>query len=918
VSAGLVVALLGVALLAWTFGPVAPSWAAPGPSAVTVATDRASGPALPTSPGAASAEPRPDGISATVLATISTENGTSRPEDHQYLGGTYPENITAWENRVFVIGDFSGNVMILNASTGGIVAAPDAFGCPSASAIDPVTGILYVADACREALYEVNPETGAILARLAMPGFPLALAYDPVHGLFAVATIPIANDDLVLGSLLFVNPLTGSVVGRHVIGTYPDVLALDPASNSVFVGNYWSANVSVVSTVSYALLATISGIAAPTGVSYDPANGEVYVATPGVNAVEVYDGATQATVTTVPLTPGTFSDELTYDSESQETVVVGYGAGPPVTLIEANNSIGGTFSFPSNQPAYVTYSAATNRLFISDLAENAILSCNATTGVPGPTTNLGTDPVEAAYDPTNGFLYVTNDGFNNLTVIDAATDQVFGSIVTGSYPYAIAYDPVDGFLYVTNPEASAVDIVNPTLGTLVGTTNVGEQPLSIVYDPVDHDLFVVNAETNNVSVLSGATGALLRTIGLGPHDYPFAATVDPTTGTVWLASELFVPSLQGNLTPINASTFATGPSVPLGGYSFEVSYDPGDGDLLVSEDLYDPGLTEWTALVSPTTGAVVENFSASVVLDGPAAWDAVGGFLAIPNYATDQLDALVGNPGTPLPLVGIGGGPYSTAVDPASGTVFSVNDYGSSVTVVAIASVPSDVAISTSPASCGAVTLNGTAETGYLSISEGIYVARAPSCYGYVFQGWSASGGVTVASPGTPSTNVTVLSNGTLIATFALLPGVAFGVGVTVSPASCAAAVQLAGSAVTPGAAVPLAAGSYPILAGACSGETFQSFETTGGVSFAPQGPAGGRLSVAGNGTVNASYLASSVSAPAPAPASSSGYSATELLAFVAAAAFAGALVGIVVGVVLGRRRASPPPPEPPAAPPPP
>jgi YVTN family beta-propeller protein len=903
-TAGLVVALLGAVLLAWTLGPVGPSRGTPGPAAPPPSSDR----------GLAPAASRPDGVAATVLATISTTNGTTRPGNWEYSGGLSPANVTAWENRVFVIGEYSGNLVILNASSGAVISSPGFFVCPTASAIDPVTGTLFVADPCQGALFELDPESGAFVGKLSLPAYPVAVAFDPIHGLLVVACDPTPNDQAANGTLLFVNPGTGSVVGRQAIGANPQSLAIDPASNMVYVGNAYSGTVSVVSTVTYALLGTIS-LGGVVAISFDPQNGDVYLGSPDLGVVAAYNGSSMTLVTDVHVLTSVFSLDLTYDAESGDIAVAEFNSATPIQLIlPTNNTIHGNLTSVAEAPSNLAYSAATNRFFVTYEQTNDVASYNATTGAFGTYASLGTNPQQSAFDPTNGLLYVANDEADNLTVISTATDRVVGSVGVEFPPYAVVYDPADGLIYATNPSEAALNVINPALGALVGMIPVGQQPLSIVYDPVDQDLFVPCEETNNISVVSGTTGALLRTIGLGVHDLPFWSAVDPTTGTVWIASVITGSSARGSVTPIDPTTFATGTPLPLGAEPVSLAYDPGSGDLVVSESGYVPNYDLWTVVLSPTTGAILENFTSGVSLVGPADWDASAAFLAIPNYSTGQLEGLFGSPGTLLPLATVGAGPWSTTVDAASGTVYVSNVWGSSVSAVSVASVPSIVQFATRPASCGAIVLNGTAETSAISVPFGIYPVRAPSCYGYFFQGWSTSGGVTVADAASAATNVTIASNGTLVATFGLTVGATFAVGIGVLPSACAGAVELAGSAWSQGDAVPLAPGTYPILAEACSGESFQAWETSGGVSIASQGPDGGILTVEGNGTVNASYLPSPASS---APSSgSSGYSSTELVAFVLAGVLGGLLVGVLVGVVLSGRRSRPPPAPPPAEPP--
>ena len=158
---------------------------------VLAITSRPPGPGSPTSPlpvdpfSAHSAPSstlgaiRPSGDSATVLATISTLNGTTRPGNQPYPGGQYPFNVTvAGNNRIAVVSEYSGNPLLVNATSGVLVAAPVMPGIPTGQRYDPLNGALYVADLSNRSVEEFDPNDGGVLGTIAVPGYPQAIAFD--------------------------------------------------------------------------------------------------------------------------------------------------------------------------------------------------------------------------------------------------------------------------------------------------------------------------------------------------------------------------------------------------------------------------------------------------------------------------------------------------------------------------------------------------------------------------------------------------------------------------------------------------------------------------------------------------------------------------------------------------------------------
>src|SRR5208282_3824247 len=283
------------------------------------------------------------------------------------------------------------------------------------------------------------------------------------------------------------------------------------------------------------------------------------------------------------------------------------------------------------------------------------------------------------------------------------------------------------------------------------------------------------------------------------------------------------------------------------------------------------------------------------------------GVLVWGDWATNSLTVFGGSPGLVLASAAVGVYPAATVADSQTGRIYVVNEYSSSVSVVGFSEQPNSVAVATGPASCGPVDLGGSSTSGSVSIDSGVYSAVAPACYDYTFDGWSVSGGVSVAVSTDASTQVTVVGNGTLTAVYSLSPDARYALAVAVTPASCGSVVTIAGQDYSNGAPVDLAPASYSLGAAPCSGYTFSAWQLSGLVSIVVQGPLGGVLTVSGNGTLTAVY----VPATGGAASSSSGYSTTDLVAFLAVGLVAGALAGLVLG-----RRRPPSGPAPPSEPP--
>ena len=218
---------------------------------------------------------------------------------------------------------------------------------------------------------------------------------------------------------------TGSVVATVTVGANPNTVGYDSGNGDVYVANWGSSTVSVISGTT--VVATVTVGASLYGVAYDSGNGDVYVAIYGSNTVSVISGTT--VVTTIPV--GTNPDGVGYDSGNGDVYVANYGS-------------------------------------------NTVSVISGTTVVA--TVTVGNSPVGVAYDSGNGDVYVANQGSNNVSVISGTA--VVATVTVGSEPMGEGYDGGNGDVYVVNSISSTVSVISTELavGTLTGRVASSAQP----------------------------------------------------------------------------------------------------------------------------------------------------------------------------------------------------------------------------------------------------------------------------------------------------------------------------------------------------------------------------------------------------------------------------------------------------------
>ncbi len=317
---------------------------------------------------------------------------------------------------VYVTGDGdSGNLTILNGTqvVGYLALGHHLAAYPSQLLYDPSDELVY---ATTMGLYSYG-------------GAPYGGELAVINGTSILATIPVGADPAVLvfdaadGAVDVVNELTANVsviigtqlVATLAVGSYPMAAAYDPSDGYVYVANYHSDNLTVLNGTSPARFYNGSawgdsialGGLAPYGVTYDGANGLLYVG--GGNG-------------TLSLVNG--------------TRIVAHLWTSPWGFVAAWS---GTWQANSSRPDY-------GMLYIANYWDANMSMYNGTALVAS--TNVGKGPEAAIDDAADGFVFVADNGSNELTVLSGLT--VVASVPVGVSPDGIAIDTGTGCLYVTD------------------------------------------------------------------------------------------------------------------------------------------------------------------------------------------------------------------------------------------------------------------------------------------------------------------------------------------------------------------------------------------------------------------------------------------------------------------------------------
>jgi DNA-binding beta-propeller fold protein YncE len=266
--------------------------------------------------------------------------------------------------------------------------------------------------------------------------------------------------------------------------------------------------------------------------TYDRANGYVYVLNSGSCAVSVIDGTNfVAAVNAVKdCSPLPYLYSAVYDSRNGFVYVVDASIGT-VSVINGTE-LQGTVNV-GGDPQYEAYDSGNGYVYVTSFISKNVTIINGTKVVGS--VNLSGGPWWATYDSGNGYVYVTSYDSDNVTVLNGTI--VVGSVKAGALEICAAYDSENGYVYVVNSDGYAS--TNPATVTViygtkvVGTVSVGNEPSAAAYDSGDGDIVVANYGSDNASVINGTTLVGSPSVGKGP----VALAYDSENGYVYVVNQ---------------------------------------------------------------------------------------------------------------------------------------------------------------------------------------------------------------------------------------------------------------------------------------------------------------------------------------------------------------------------------------------
>ncbi|MEN6392138.1 MAG: S-layer homology domain-containing protein [Syntrophomonas sp.] len=278
----------------------------------------------------------------------------------------------------------------------------------------------------------------------------------------------------------------------HIHASQTKALAIDQNTNTIYLANKASCDITVIDGNTDTVTATIVAGVYPSAIGVNPDTRKVYFTNGQQASAMVINGASNQVIATIPT---------------------------------------------GNSPSSLAINRNTNKIYIANLIGNSVTVIDGNTDAASATISTGKLPMNVELDPNINKIYVANNGGHSVSIIDGSINTITATVDTvDKGTYAVAVNPITGKVYVTNQknmtDPGSVTVINGSVNA--ATIPVGRNPRAVAVNPVTNKIYVANLNDDTVTVIDGSTDTVLTTISTG--DGPLALGIDRNTNKIFVAN----------------------------------------------------------------------------------------------------------------------------------------------------------------------------------------------------------------------------------------------------------------------------------------------------------------------------------------------------------------------------------------------
>jgi len=352
-------------------------------------------------------------------------------------------------------------------------------------------------------------------------------------------TVPAINFTGTGRGFTWTNDQPGIGLAASGSGNIPSFTAINPGLNTVtatitvtpispgyvYISDNSGNNVYIVNTLTN-LLETVVNVTFPGLVHASPNGSQVFVEDYASNIIPVISTSSNTITHTITL-PGSTNSNSILISRDGSTLYSG-GSNNTLYVIDiASYRIIRKIAIPTNGP--VGLSPDGTKIYVIDnLAHTSYSIFDTQTGaliasVPLPPFTDIASPGNFVLSEDGTEFYITA-GPNTVMVIDAATGAFITNITVGNTPRYITFSPDGAHAYVANYTDHSVSVINTATNTVESTIQLTDISGGMVVGPSSARLYAINGIAHTLDEIGLVNSQIFASVPAGPHPvYPDVA-----------------------------------------------------------------------------------------------------------------------------------------------------------------------------------------------------------------------------------------------------------------------------------------------------------------------------------------------------------------------------------------------------------
>jgi len=286
---------------------------------------------------------------------------------------------------------------------------------------------------------------------------------------------------------------------------------------------------------------------APTYVAIDEITNTLYVVNQASNDVTVIDGNTNQIIETIPVGPSPTGAEVV---QSLNRLYVLNQDSFNISVIDTTtNTIVDTIKL-TTVPFGQEFNPLTNLLYVGNPLTNTVTVIDVTTNNVITTIPVGITPVAIQVNTITNRLYVSNLSSSNISIIDGATNTVIGTIPIVGGVGLVGIDENTNTIYVPTFFSNKIFVIDGSTNSILDDITVGQGARRAIFDASSNRVYAISFQSETLSIIDATTNSVVATL---PVDSPFGMNFNSVTKIIYIVNNeldtLTVVELLGNSPP---------------------------------------------------------------------------------------------------------------------------------------------------------------------------------------------------------------------------------------------------------------------------------------------------------------------------------------------------------------------------------